>query len=249
MKRILKALFLLALSLGVFLLFLRSDFFKVRKIECRVEKEACQAEIWNELNYLAFGKNLIFLKRKIGEEILARYPIIKDLKIKKRLPNKLIFEFKKRSGVAVLGFELDLGEGKSSVLGKPVFETAKDFYIVDEEGVVVEKENNPLLPLILLSEQFNLNIGQKVPKEEVIKAIDLLTVLRLNLFEPKVAKIISPYSLNVWLKEGVEVVLSFKKEAQIQLDSLQFILSRSKIEGKRIKKIDLRFDKPVVNYE
>jgi len=233
MKKILKILFFLIFLGGVAFIVFKSGFFTVRKITCQWEKDSCPPEIWHELTSLTFGKNLIFLKKEeIRKKFLNTYHIVKNLKIKKVLPNKLVFELEKRKEVAVLGFE-----------------ATKDFFLVDEEGVVIKKENDPLLPLILLSEQLSLNVGQQVPQREIVEAIKFLTTLRLNLLEPKIAKITSPYSLTVWLKDGEEVVFSLKKEIQVQVDSLQFILSRSKIEGKGIKKIDLRFDKPVVSYE
>jgi cell division septal protein FtsQ len=250
MKSILKILFFLIFLGGVAFIVFKSGFFTVRKITCWWEKDSCPPEIWNELTSLTFGKNLIFLKKEeISKKFLSEHYVVKNLKIKKVLPNKLVFELEKRKEVAVLGFELKLEEKETTSSGKPVFETTKDFFLVDEEGVVIKKENDPLLPLILLSEQLSLNVGQQVPQREIVEAIKFLTTLRLNLLEPKIAKITSPYSLTVWLKDGEEVVFSLKKEIQVQVDSLQFILSRSKIEGKEIKKIDLRFDKPVVSYE
>jgi len=250
MKKILKILFFLIFLGGVAFIVFKSGFFTVRKITCQWEKDSCPPEIWHELTSLTFGKNLIFLKKEeIRKKFLNTHHIVKNLKIKKVLPNKLVFELEKRKEVAVLGFELKLEEKETASSGKPVFETTKDFFLVDEEGVVIKKENDPLLPLILLSEQLSLNVGQQVPQREIVEAIKFLTTLRLNLLEPKIAKITSPYSLTVWLKDGEEVVFSLKKEIQVQVDSLQFILSRSKIEGKEIKKIDLRFDKPVVSYE
>jgi len=250
MKKILKILFLLIFLGGIFFLVFKSDFFRVKKITCRWEGNSCPPEVWNELTFLTFGKNLIFLKKKeISKKFLNDHHIVKNLKIKKVLPNKLVFELEKRKEVAVLGFELRLEEKETTPSGKPIFETTKDFYLVDEEGIVIKKENDSLLPLILLSEELNLNIGERVPQQQIIEAIKFLTTLRLNLLEPKVAKITPPYSLTVWLKDGEEAIFSLKKEIQIQVDSLQFILSRSKIEGRGIKKIDLRFDKPVVNYE
>jgi len=250
MKKSLKILFLLIFLGGVFFIIFKSGFLNVKKITCRWEGDSCPPEIWNELASLTFGKNLIFLKKKeISKKFLDNHHIVKSLKIKKILPNKLAFGLEKRKEVAVLGFELSLEGKEATPSGKPIFETTKDFYLVDEEGVVVKKENNPLLPLILLPERLNLNIGQQVPHPEISEVIEFLTTLRLNLLRPKIAKIISPYFLTVWLEDGEEVVFSLKKEIQIQVDSLQFILSRSKIEGKRIKKIDLRFDKPVVKYE
>ena len=233
MKKILKILFFLIFLGGVAFIVFKSGFFTVKKITCQWEKDSCPPEIWNELTSLTFGKNLIFLKKEeIRKKFLNTHHIVKNLKIKKVLPNKLAFELEKRKEVAVLGFE-----------------ATKDFFLVDEEGVAIKRGNDPFLPLILLSEQLSLNVGQQVPQREIVEAIKFLTTLRLNLLEPKIAKITSPYSLTVWLKDGEEVVFSLKKEIQVQVDSLQFILSRSKIEGKEIKKIDLRFDKPVVSYE
>lgn len=53
-------------------------------------------------------------------------------------------------------------------------------------------------------------------------------------------------SLVVKLKNDEEVLLSSKKSLAVQVSSLQLILSRLTIEGKRIAKLDLRFDNPVI---
>ena len=54
--------------------------------------------------------------------------------------------------------------------------------------------------------------------------------------------------ITLLLTEGVIASLSAKKEIYSQVDSLQFILRQSKIEGELPRFIDLRFDKPVVKY-
>lgn len=46
----------------------------------------------------------------------------------------------------------------------------------------------------------------------------------------------------------VQVFFNLEKEIESQVLSLQFILSRAKIEGRLPKVVDLRFDKPVVSY-
>ena len=43
-------------------------------------------------------------------------------------------------------------------------------------------------------------------------------------------------------------LLGLEKDIDSQLASLQFIFWRSKIEGKKLKSVDLRFEKPVVEY-
>lgn len=55
-------------------------------------------------------------------------------------------------------------------------------------------------------------------------------------------------SFEVTLSGNLLVLFSREKEYASQVASLQFILSRSKIEGKIPQKIDLRFDKPVLTY-
>jgi len=77
----------------------------------------------------------------------------------------------------------------------------------------------------------------------------LLVKLRLDLLEPSQTQVISDRSTQVTLKSGPVVMFSTIKDPDTQLDSLQLILSQSKIEGRKISRIDLRFDKPVVVYD
>ena len=59
----------------------------------------------------------------------------------------------------------------------------------------------------------------------------------------------SDRSSSVYLKGGGLVIFSFKKDISSQISSLQLILSRLTIEGKRLKKLDFRFDKPVIELD
>ena len=55
-------------------------------------------------------------------------------------------------------------------------------------------------------------------------------------------------STTVSLNGGGEVILSSKKDIGSQITSLQLILSRLTIEGKKLKTLDFRFDNPVVSF-
>lgn len=50
------------------------------------------------------------------------------------------------------------------------------------------------------------------------------------------------------LKDQGEVIISSKKEIAKQLSSLQLMLSRLTIEGKKLKTLDFRYDNPVVSF-
>ncbi len=62
------------------------------------------------------------------------------------------------------------------------------------------------------------------------------------------ANVNSDGSYTIRLKDGGEVILSSKIDIESQLASLQLILSRLTIEGKQLKKLDFRFDNPVVSF-
>ncbi len=61
--------------------------------------------------------------------------------------------------------------------------------------------------------------------------------------------LVSPYdesSYLIHLSSGEEILFSSNKSLETQVSSLQLIISRLTIEGKRIIRLDFRFDKPVV---
>lgn len=52
----------------------------------------------------------------------------------------------------------------------------------------------------------------------------------------------------VYLKNQGAVYLDLEKNPASQISSLQLILSRLTIEGKKFKRLDLRFDKPIIEF-
>ena len=56
----------------------------------------------------------------------------------------------------------------------------------------------------------------------------------------------SPSSYLVKLKEDGEAILSLEKDFKKQIASLQAVLKQLTIEGKRLIRIDFRFEKPVI---
>lgn len=56
-------------------------------------------------------------------------------------------------------------------------------------------------------------------------------------------------SLTVKLRDESEIIFSSKKNVLSQITSLQLMLSRLTIEGKKLKSLDFRFDNPVVSFK
>ncbi len=52
------------LFLTLIYVFLRSDFWQVKKFSCQFNQLDCSQEIANKVSELSFGKNLVFLSRQ-----------------------------------------------------------------------------------------------------------------------------------------------------------------------------------------
>jgi hypothetical protein len=55
--------------------------------------------------------------------------------------------------------------------------------------------------------------------------------------------------IHIQLDNSIEAILSADKNISIQLDSLQYTIAHLTIEGKRIERVDLRFERPVVTFQ
>jgi cell division septal protein FtsQ len=240
-RKLSKALGSILLILAV-VFWLKSDFWVVKKIDCQVNSGGCPPEIWTDLMSLSLGKNIIFFPRQdVIRKIKENHHKIASLKIKKRFPAELLFKLKERKPIVALAIEapVETSPGEFSLTG--------DFYLTDEEGVIVEKgASSQDLPLILLKNDPRLAVGERFNQEEILRTNEILLKMKLRLIEPKLGRILSVGKVEIWLKDNVRVVMSSEKEIDSQLDSLQLILRRAKIEGEQIKEIDLRFDKPVI---
>ncbi len=218
----------LILGVIVVVLVFRLDLLKVQQISCQINDTNCPGEIWTDLMALSLGKNIFsFPIESISLQIKNSYPQIDKIKIKKNLPSRVDFNLTSRQPqVAISG---------------------EKFHLVDFQGVVIEKsETSGEYPLIFLEPEMNLKVGEKFNQKEVLETIEAIVGLRLRLIEPKLAKIISFSSVDIWLKDDTQLIISLKKEINSQLDSLQLIYQRAKIEGKKLKQIDVRFDKPII---
>lgn len=93
---------------------------------------------------------------------------------------------------------------------------------------------------------------QKEVKGLLVKEDDQLDKLREQLNRNQIAyatiKRDQGTSFLVTLKQKEEVVFTSDRDLVTQVSSLQVILSRLTMESKRVKRVDLRFDKPVITY-
>lgn len=209
----------------------RGNFWTVEGISCSLSGQVCPARLWEDLRNASLGKDFLFFpKSDVIRQISLNYPEVDNLEIKRVLPKQL-------------SFELTASSARAAIKGEK-------YFLVNARGLVLKISDQPGdLPVILMDSVKNVGVGQGFDQKEIIPTIEILSNLEARKLHPTMAKIISPQRVNIWLNNGTLVNVSLQKEANLQLDSLQVILARVKMEGKALREIDLRFDKPVILYE
>lgn len=110
-----------------------------------------------------------------------------------------------------------------------------------------------ILSLFTVFLYFNFSLGRNVYISPVAQNKSSKTIfLETELEKAGIAFISvvqkSDGSFEVKLKDESKVIISSKKDIKQQLSSLQLILSRLTIEGKKLKILDFRFNYPVVTF-
>jgi cell division septal protein FtsQ len=218
---------------------LKGDFFKIKKVSCLISEAACPGEIWTKLLSLSIGQNILFFpQRPLEEEIKASFPQIGEVAVGKILPETLAFSLKLRKATAAFTQKMESSTESATA--------AADFFIADEEGMVFQKTTSSLnLPKVLLVNLEGISVGQQITSQGLDQTLSLIVLLSKLDLKPKTIEV-SEKGILARLEDGLEVFFSSQKEATGQVGSLQLILSRTKIEGKRLERVDLRFDKPVI---
>jgi cell division septal protein FtsQ len=174
-------------------------------------------------------KNLILLDtEKLKEEIKKQLVCVEDIKITKKYPNTVIFEVLEKKAVA----QID---------GSPNSVTA--------DGLVILESSPSLKPKLFLPQPVENNIGQKIKDPSVLFALQLLKSLEKSDFIPSSVRIVEQGDVAVYSTKEAVALFTEDRSVDLQVDSLQSVIAKAKIDPSKIAKIDLRFDKPVLIYK
>lgn len=255
--KLVSLILLILLGLASVYLFLRSDIFLVREVDLRKSGEEIgqaptEDEIRERLGYL-FAQSIFRVDgEKIARELTDYDLSIEEVAINKELPDKLHIFYKLRQPAAILEQKLTetLPEGKQLL--------KSEYYLIDEEGLIFEKITQKLdLPVIKVADSTaggtgaTLGVSTRLNENLVAAALEILQNTK-KISDFKIQNItIFPDAQKVWVETslGVEVEFSSEESIDQQISSLQTILTKARMDGKRVARIDLRFTKPVVVYE
>lgn len=230
----LKLLLVLILILsGVYLASNQASLFKIRVIDCQLNHYLCPLSLEPVLlNFI--GRNIFsFNADSVIRQLTAFDPTLSEIKVNKRLPNRLQLDLMRRLPLAVI----------KSIRQ----ENQEKVFYLDKTGFVY----TPSLPLNQpLSEvwwpaELNLVEGESALSLDLAKLINTLDAYYVNFV--RLTRLLEPVYL-VKTTAGPEVVIPAQEEFAARVASLQFILTNLKMGEPVPIKIDLRFDKPILTY-
>lgn len=209
---------------------LKGDFFKIGKIDCRTQYGPCSERDLKTLE--AFQeKNLFLLPETDVRKNLTENFLNRQISIQKIFPNRLRVVIEKRKSAVAL-------------VQSPIADMG--FFLLDQDGVVVEVVKETVLPLLTLPvRDENIELGKEVG-QEIKKAVKILSLV-YSLRKTKEAKLESDF-LYIKDLDDIEILLPLGKDPEVLVGALQLIITQSRIEGSLPKSIDLRYSNPVLKY-
>lgn len=224
----LRILLLATILISAFCLVVFSPLAKIRQIEI-IQSQDC-LDPKTTLSEAGVSNKLIFLVSEdmVTQELTKKHGCIGKLKVKKNLPSKLKLELE---------------------IAQPLVKIENTNFSLTGEGWVFESSGGSQLPSFYLGTDIGLQPGTRVNDETIIFVLTIAKGLSKSDFSAVNLRIVDESSIAAYEREGLVAIFSSKKDANFQLDSLQQVLALAKIDGTKITKIDLRFDKPVIVYK
>ena len=121
-------------------------------------------------------------------------------------------------------------------------------YLIDGDGYVLGEVGADTIDLPVVRYEKSVLVGTFVEKDLVP-----LTIQLLDLSEKEELKVSSisflPKYMRLYVESGVEVLVDKSKDLRKLIEIVSSLIKRSNLEGKRVSRIDLRYDKVIVSYD
>ena len=204
-----------------------SPIFKIKNAVFSKD-QACLNDSSQLDKFNVFGKNIfLFNSQNLAKDLKMEFACIDTVNIQKVLPSKLNFDVVTKQPVARI-------EGTNLAATK--------------DGLLIQAPQKSQIPTIFLSYDQNVQVASKIVDEKVLFALQVAASLLKSDFVPQNIRILDLGDVAVYGNYNIVAIFSSSKDVDVQLDSLQSVLARSKIDAAKIAKIDLRFDNPVIIY-
>ena len=209
-----------------------SNFCNIKEVIIKGNDYLSEEEIFYKSG-IKFGENIFKLDLKKSLDSLKQEPRIKEIEIKRVIPNKIIISLKERKAAAIV----HIGE---------------EYYFSTKEGMVLSKIDRPeegfVLPLLSGLEIDEIKIGEIIDKPEFRTALESINSAEVIL--PKRfcrVEILSPDDFMICNKDDTLKVRVNRPEVIINKENLlREALEKIEREKLLVEYIDIRFKDSLV---
>lgn len=187
----------------------------------------CLDKKFLESQYL--GKNILFLNTsKIEGELKQKNSCLEEVTVSRSFPSTIQISAKSKVPVAKIdGTDL----------------------LATSDGLVIKKQLTTNIPTIYLQNPKEAKENTKLTDKPALIALEIAANLLKSDFTPSSIRLLDSSDIAVYSTGGIIALFTTQKAAAGQVDSLQSIMTKAKIDATKIEKIDLRFDKPVIVFK
>lgn len=224
MKRSLLTAFILV----AFLAILTKYVFTTRSIDVTGDENCVSGENVEATSHL-LGKNIFLVNTtQVEENLKKENSCLESVSLGRKLPSKLVFSVKAKVPVAKID-------------GTDLLATA--------DGLIIKQQVTTNIPTMYLPGNIKAQKGAKIEDSTVLSALGVTSALLKSDFTPASIRIIGSADIAVYSTNETVALFTTQMPAARQVDSLQSILTKAKIDASKIAKIDLRFDKPIIIFK
>lgn len=256
-RRFAGSLKIIFLSLTVILILIafliaRSGIFNIKQIEIQGDKIDCTDSDQLKNASGLYGKNFFLLKdRELAENLKGKFVCIENVRSLRLIPDKVKLEMTSRKPAAILLNLKDKQASSSSLIeniATPEASAAQDRYFVDSEGVVFSKSMYELNFSKIYIYDPEIAVGKKLENNFINNSLKILAKIKTFGVNAKKSWISEDFFIINPDTSDPKIIFRLNDRIDIQLASLQLILTEAKIDLKELTFIDLRFDKPIVRF-
>lgn len=223
---------IVSLVTGVFYVFKHTDFMKISNVKVLGAKTfVSSSDVMEFVKGMTYERNILVVdSKKIEDSLLKNFQGAKRVVVHKRFPNTINVQIVEREPLALLDVPAQ-----------------ESYFLVDEDGYVLGTidKNNASFPVIRYEGE--AQVGYFVDKNLVPVYLELI-----NLFDEENLKASSlsvrDRDIRFFLDNSIEVYLNKKFSLKESVNVLAQTFKQLSMENKKIKRIDLRYDKVVVSY-
>ncbi len=202
--------------------------FTIRYIEVTGDQSCLNKENIEATNNI-LGKNIFLINaREVQENLKKENSCLDSISLNKKLPSKLAVEVKAKVPVAKID-------------GTDLLATA--------DGLVIKQQAQTTIPTIYLPGNIKASQDARFTQNNVLSALGITAALLKSDFTPASIRIVGPEDIAVYSTNETVALFTTRMSTSGQVDSLQSILTKAKIDAAKIAKIDLRFDKPIIIFK